>query len=293
MNIYVLRKGRVLKMIQKKDVKSLIGWSATAATIATVVFQNAISVTMLSREKSSEYRGQDFSESAESKVLTFGAISTLIGAFTASFMGSRHGASMKNKYEQENLQNSVSKVTSIIGGVMGVINAVGCAITGQNVSHVRFGEVFTDDDREMKFTNTFDLKDFAIKSAFNTMIMVAIGYYVSYAYSELLQLDVEPLSIETLEKEGRFGLETLDKKNKICLEKALKDIKNAKGDVFKALEKYNKVYSRKFTTVGTPIEMAKRENNKGLVKELVKKNNELILSGLYCVRNAKLKTLEM
>ena len=39
--------------------------------------------------------------------------------------------------------------------------------------------------------------------------------------------------------------------------------------------------------------MAKRENNKGLVKELVKKNNELILSGLYCVRNAKLKTLEM
>ena len=273
-------------MIQKKDVKSLVGWSATAAALATVVFQNAISVSMLANEKTSEYMGQNIEESAESKVFMFGIVSSLIGAFSGAYIGSRHGASMKDRYERDDLQNSVSKVTSIIGGVVGVINAVGCAIVGQQVSHVKFGDVFDDSNKDMKFTNTFDLKDFAIKTTFNAMIMTMIGYYVSCAYTELFSLDVDPLSIGTLEKEGKFGLETLDKKNSICLEKALKDLKNTKGDVFKALEKYNKVYNRKFTEVGTPIEMAKRANKPELARELSRKNNELILSGLYCIRNS-------
>lgn len=278
-------------MIQKKDVKSLVGWSATAATLATVVFQNAISVSMLANEKTSEYMGymgQNIEESAESKVFMFGIVSSLVGAFSGTYIGARHGASMKDRYEQDELQNSVSKVSAVIGSVMGVINAVGCAIIGQQVPHVKFGEVFCDNDKDMKFTTTFDLKDFAIKTAFNTMIMTMVGYYVSYAYSELFSLDVEPLSIGTLEKEGKFGLETLDKKNAICLEKALKDLKNTKDDVFKTLEKYNKVYNRKFTEVGTPIEMAKRANKPELARELSRKNNELILSGLYCIRNSNL-----
>ena len=89
-------------------------------------------------------------------------------------------------------------------------------------------------------------------------------------------LEMEPLRFPTFEEKASLKLQ------EILAYDGSRD-----KDIFETLERYNEVYKTMFTTLGTPYEMAKITNNREAKKEILEKNNQLILQGLLTNKFAR------
>lgn len=260
----VLKKGKCVDMIQKRDIASLTGWAfeggfrysiipLAVATITTSSFEFMQNIEMIGLE-----------------CISMGFITVTGVARDAT----RHSITLENKYENENLQSMtkliVLGVSSLCAATYGAINA-------------GLSNYFADGYEANVAASAL------YAGIFGGVFGVFLGAFFETAPERRTEWD--GLNIESLRERGEYGLETLEKKNEKALAKALKRIKNSKDDVYKLLGAYNEIYTRKFTKLGTPMEMADRANKKELAKELRIKNNELILCALCDAKNAKNREL--
>lgn len=237
--------------MQGKDINSIASWTVLGAVVTNVTFKTVALFPLIAGKKAIGYISNQNIEITNDDLFIVGTFSTLMGATVGALIGSSNVASMIERYEERILNKNKAIIISSVGAMLGVMNACSNAL----------------------ITSKLLNKDI---NKLEPIVLGAVGASTSYMLSKVCGLNLPPISKDTVKAEI----------SKSCIRRVLYEIKQKDTDIFKVLEKYNKVYKKGFITIGTPMEIAKMVNEKEVAKELIRKNNELILGGLYCGKNA-------
>ena len=252
-------------MIRKQDIASLTGWSLEGGFANSIIPLTIAVVSTSLLEFMQDRVAIDFE-------------SIIVGGFAAAGAardGCRHVVSLRNNYRPQELKWATGLIVPLVAGLC--TSAYGA-----------IGEL----------VSKYALHAEGVNVAGVSGAMFIYGLTIAAFINTVFEIDtqtgrsIEGLNIAALRQREQYGLETLERKNEKALKIALEKIQTSNDNVYELLEKYNKVYKRKFTKLGTVIEMADRANDKDLKKELQIKNNELILCALLNYNNAKNKDLE-
>ena len=238
--------------MQGKDINSIASWTVLGAVVANVTFKTVALLPLIAGKKAIGYISNQNIEITNDDLFIVGTFSTLMGATVGALIGSSNVASMIERYEERILNKNKAIIISSVGGMLGVMNACSNAL----------------------ITSKLLNKDI---NKLEPIVLGAVGASTSYMLAKVCGLNLPPISKDTIKKEISRGF----------IKKVLKEIKQNDNDVFKVLERYNKIYKKYFIEMGTPVEIAKMADKKEVAKEIINKNNELILSGLYSVRSYK------
>ena len=236
--------------MQGKDINSIASWTVLGAVVANATFKTVALLPLIAGKKAIGYISNQNIEITNDDLFIVGTFSTLMGATVGALIGSSNVASMIERYEERILNKNKAIIISSVGAMLGVMNACSNAL----------------------ITSKLLNKDI---NKLEPVVLGAVGASTSYMLSKVCSLNLPPISKDTIKEEISRGF----------IKKVLKEIKQNDNDVFKVLEKYNKIYKKYYIEIGTPVEIAKMANKKDVAKEIINKNNELILSGLYSVRN--------
>ena len=170
---------------------------------------------------------------------------SMICPTVAGLIEGGHLASMKHKYNRKDLQILECLVLGVSCATFATLNAY----------------------------NSSTFEDMDVGKC--TLVGVLTGFAITLQTFSTLEIgsNLQPLKFPDIAK---------DPKEEAALE--LKEVlsydRSSDKDIFETLERYNKVYKKMLTTLGTPYEMAKITNNNDIAKKIGEKNHELILQAL-------------
>ena len=197
---------------------------------------------------------------SQNKIRTVARVgfNSMISPTVAGLIEGGHLASMRHTYNRKDLQILECLVLGISCATFATLNAYNSSI-------------FEDMD--------------VGKSA---LVGVLTGFAITLQTFSALEIgsNLHPLKLIDIAK---------DRKEEASLK--LKEVLSYDGsldkDIFETLERYNKVYKKMFTTLGTPYEMAKITNNEQVARKIGEKNNELILQALLVSKFEKDNNVSM
>ena len=232
-------------MVSKKDLLDVVAW----ASISAVIGVSASTVVPL------------FVQDDKKRALLKAGLNILSGSISGGIIGGRHVASMKDKYDDQDLDFlllSAVASTSIICGMLAGYSGMPIISDKQDsINHL---------------TNTQN----NLKQGMELMAEWCSVTMIFGLVSLILSLEIASNGLEMTPL--RFP--NFEEKASLKLKEVLSYDERQDKDIFKTLERYNKVYKKMFTKLGTPYEMAKITNNKEVAKKIDDKNNQLIVQAL-------------
>ena len=184
---------------------------------------------------------------SQNKIRTVARVgfNSMISPTVAGLIEGGHLASMRHTYNRKDLQILECLVLGISCATFATLNAYN--------------------------SSTFEDMDVA-KCA---LVGVLTGFAITLQTFSAIEIgsNLHPLKFPDIAK---------DRKEEAALK--LKEVLSYDGssdkDIFETLERYNKVYKKMFTTLGTPYEMARITNNNDIAKKIGEKNHQLVLQAL-------------
>ena len=232
-------------MVSKKDLLDVVAW----ASISAVMGVSASSVMPL------------FAQDDKIRALLKAGLNILSGSISGGIIGGRHVASMKDKYNNQDLDVlmfSAVASTSIICGVLAGYSGMPTIYGKQDsINYITNDQNSPEQGMELVSEWCGMTMVFGVMSLILSLGMTTNG------------LEMTPLRFPNFEE-----------KASLKLKEVLSYDERQDKDIFKTLERYNKVYKKMFTKLGTPYEMAKITNNKEVARKIDDKNNQLIVQAL-------------
>ena len=177
---------------------------------------------------------------------------SMVASSVAGMIEGRYLVSMSQRYEPKDLRNLVNLVLGVSATSFGILNGYGSS----------------------------KLEDMNLASCVTVGIYSAMLTTIQSFTALVISSNFRPLKLPD------FIIDRKEASN-LKLKQVLSYDESQDKDIFETLERYNKVYKKMLTRLGTPYEMAKITNNKGVAKRIVEKNNKLILQSLLGYKIAK------
>lgn len=238
-------------MVSKKDILDVALWSSISAVMGVSI----ASITPVFTE--------DYSRAALMKA----CVEVFMGSETGGIIGGRHIASMKDRYNTQEIEPLILATVASTSAICGILGGYVALPTTYGQDSISYGAINKD--------SLEPGMEFAVEWCGMSMFFGTISFILALGATSQ-GLEMMPLRFPTREEKANLKLKEV-----------LSYDERRDKDIFKTLERYNKVYTKMFTRLGTPYEMAKFTNNEEAAKKIVDKNEQLILTALLANRHAR------